>query len=132
ATLQVLTTNPDGGLKTSQIQTFSGNIGASNFGASIDTFNPSQALDQPWIRTGPSGQTYEAYNNLSNAGGRTASIRVSADNGMTFAKPVTLETVTVNPPGCCDAPSVRQAVSGSTVYAVFTRQGMIIEQDADG
>jgi hypothetical protein len=107
-----------------------GTIGASNFGASINTFNPSQALDQPWIRTGPSGQTYEPYNNLSNAGGRTASIRVSSDNGVTFASPVTLETV--NPGGGQDAPSVRIAVNGSTVYAAFTRWGGTIENDSNG
>jgi hypothetical protein len=58
---------------------------------------------------------------LSNAGGRTAAIRVSPDNGVTFAAPVTLETV--NPAGGQDAPSVRSAVNGSTVYAAFTRWG---------
>jgi len=121
STLQVLTTNPNGSLKTSQIQTFSGTIGASSFGTAINTLNPGQALDQPWIRTGPSGQTYEVYNNLSNTGGRSATMRVSSDNGATFASPVTLETV--NPVGGQDAPSVRSAVSGSTVYAVFTRWG---------
>jgi hypothetical protein len=106
---------------TTQIQTFSGTIAASNFGAPINTFNPGQFLDQPWIRTGPSGQTYEAYNHLGNTGGRTASIRVSSDNGTTFASPITLETV--NPAAGQDAPSVRQAVNGSTVYAAFTRWG---------
>ena len=116
ATLQVLAP------ATTQIQTFSGTIAASNFGAPINTFNPGQFLDQPWIRTGPSGQTYEAYNHLGNAGGRTASIRVSSDNGATFALPITLETV--NPAGGQDAPSVRQAVNGSTVYAAFTRWGI--------
>jgi len=121
STLQVLTTNPNGSLRTSQIQTFSGTIGASNFGTAINTLNPGQALDQPWIRTGPSGQTYEVYNNLSNTGGRSATMRVSSDNGATFASPITLETV--NPAGGQDAPSVRSAVNGSTVYAVFTRWG---------
>jgi hypothetical protein len=82
------------------------------------------------MRTGPSGQTHEAYNNLSNPGGRTASIRVSANNGVTFAPQITLETV--NPAGGQDAPSVRQAVNGSTVYAAFTRWGGLIENDANG
>lgn len=121
ATLQVLTPPPR---FTSQIQTFSGTIAAANFGVPINTFPsapPAQALDQPWIRTGASGQTYETYNNLSNAGGRTAAIRVSSDNGVTFAAPVTLETV--NPTGGQDAPSVRSAVNGNTVYAAFTRWG---------
>jgi hypothetical protein len=94
---------------------------ATNFGAAINTFNPGQNLDQPWIRTGASGQTYVAYNNLSNAGGRTASMIVSANNGTTYGGQVTLETV--NPTGGQDAPSVRQAVNGSTVYAAFTRWG---------
>jgi hypothetical protein len=58
---------------------------------------------------------------LSNAGGRTASIRASSNNGATFASPITLETV--NPAGGQDAPSVRQAVNGSTVYAAFTCWG---------
>jgi PEP-CTERM motif-containing protein len=114
----------------SQFQTYSGTIGASNFGAPIDTFSPGQLLDQPWIRTGPSGQTYVAYNNYDNAGGRSASIRVSADNGGTFAPPVTLETV--DPAAGQDAPPVRQAVSGSTVYAAFTRWGDVIQEDANG
>jgi hypothetical protein len=106
------------------------NSSATGFGAPVNTFNPNQNLDQPWIRTGPSGQTYEAYNNVSNAGGRTASIRASSNNGATFASPITLETV--NPAGGQDAPSVRQAVNGSTVYAAFTRWGSVIENDANG
>jgi hypothetical protein len=54
ATLQVLTVSP---AFTSQIQTFQGTIAAANFGPPINNFNPSQSLDQPWIRTGPSGAT---------------------------------------------------------------------------
>ena len=104
--------------------------GASNFGAPINTFNPGNRLDQPWIRTGPSGQTYVAYNNLSNAGGRTAAIIVSVNNGTAFAPQVALETV--NPAGGQDAPSVRQAVNGNTVYAAFTRWGAVTENDANG
>ena len=102
-----------------EINTFQS--GATSFGSAIDTFNPGQRLDQPWVRTGPGGQTYLAYNNLSNAGGRTASIIISANNGTTYGQQITLETVT--PPGGQDAPSVRQAVNGSTVYAAFTRWG---------
>jgi hypothetical protein len=127
ATLQPLTFDPN---FTSQIQTYSGTIAASNFGAPINTFNPTQGLDLPWIQTGPSGQTYEAYNNPDNAGGRSASMRVSANNGATFAPPVTLETV--DPKAGQDAPFVRQAVNGSTVYAAFIRWGDVIEDDANG
>lgn len=104
--------------------------GASNFGSAINTFNPGQNLDQPWIRTGPSGQTYVAYNNLSNAAGKTASIIVSGNNGSSYASQVTLETVA--PVGGQDAPSVRTAVNGSTVYAAFTRWGAVTESDANG
>jgi hypothetical protein len=108
------------------IQTFSGTITAANFGAPIGGIFPDQLLDQPWIRTGPSGQTYVTYNNVTFQdptinGGRTASVNVSSNNGVNFAAPVTLETV--NPPGGTDAPSVRSAVNGSTVYAAFTRLG---------
>src|SRR4029077_6924207 len=127
ARLQPLTFDPN---FTSQIQTYSGTIAASNFGAPINTFNPTQGLDLPWIQTGPSGQTYEAYNNPDNAGGRSASMRVSANNGATFAPPVTLETV--DPKAGQDAPFVRQAVNGSTVYAAFIRWGDVIEDDANG
>jgi len=104
--------------------------GATNFGSAINTFNPNQFLDQPWIRTGPSGKTYVAYNNLSNAGGRTASLLVSSNNGVTYGPQVTLETI--NPAGGQDAPSVRTAVNGSTIYAAFTRWGGLIESDANG
>ena len=128
AALTVTQTLNNGLTQPSSFNTFQS--GASNFGSAINTFNPGQTLDQPWIRTGASGKTYEAYNNLSNAGGRTASIRVSSDNGATFASPVTLETV--NPAGGQDAPSVRQAVNGSTVYAAFTRWGAVTENDANG
>jgi PEP-CTERM motif len=96
--------------------------GATNFGSPINT-TPIQSADQPWIRTGPSGQTYVASNNFNaaNAGGKTASIAVSSNNGVTFGATVVLETV--NPAGGQDAPSVRTAVKGSTVYAAFTRWG---------
>jgi hypothetical protein len=108
--------------------------GASNFGAAINTLNPGAnlGLDQPWIRTGPSGKTYVTYNQCcpSPASDLTASIRVSSDNGVTYAAPITLETV--KPGGLQDAPSVRSAVNGNTVYAVFTRWGASIANDANG
>lgn len=55
---------------------------------------------------------------------------MSSNNGVNFAAPITLETV--NPVGGQDAPSVRAAVNGSTVYAAFTRWGGVIENDANG
>src|SRR5215469_13172885 len=96
--------------------------GATNFGAAINT-SPRQSVDQPWIRTGPGGQTYVASNNFNaaNAGGKTASIEVSSNNGVTYSPTIVLETV--SPTGGQDAPSVRTAVNGSTVYAAFTRWG---------
>ena len=96
--------------------------GATNFGAAINT-SPLQSVDQPWIRTGAGGQTYVTSNNFNaaNAGGKTATIEVSPNNGVTFNTPVVLETV--SPAGGQDAPSVRSAVNGSTVYAAFTRWG---------
>jgi PEP-CTERM motif len=100
------------------LSTFQG--GATSFGSAVFT-TPNGALDQPWIRTGPSGQTYVALNNLGNAGGRTAQMGVGSTNAAGPFTPVTLETV--NPAGRQDAPSVRSAVNGSTVYAAFTRWG---------
>lgn len=125
ATLNINSFGPP--VVTDHISTFES--GASNFGAPVNT-TAVQQLDQPWIRTGPGGQTYLAYNNLGNAGGRTASMIVSGNNGSTYASQVTLETV--NPAGRQDAPSVRQAVNGSTVYAAFTRWGAVTENDANG
>jgi hypothetical protein len=102
------------------ITTYQG--GATNFGAPINT-SAVQSVDQPWIRTGAGGQTYVTSNNFNaaNAGGRTASIVVSSNNGATYSPAIVLENV--NPVGGQDAPSVRSAVNGSTVYAVFTRWG---------
>ena len=115
ATLNIVSFGPP---LIDRISTFQS--GASNFGAAINT-TANGSLDQPWIRTGPSGQTYLALNNLGNASGKTASLLVSSNNGSTYGPQVTLETVT--PAAGQDAPSVRTAVNGSTVYAAFTRWG---------
>jgi hypothetical protein len=76
--------------------------GATNFGAAINT-SANQSVDQPWIRTGPGGQTYVAFNgfNAANAGGKTATIEVSSNNGANFSTPVVLGTV--SPAGGQDA-----------------------------
>jgi hypothetical protein len=107
--------------------TFQG--GATSFGSAINT-SAVQSVDQPWIRTGAGGQTYVAYNgfNAANAMGKTASVEVSSNNGMTYNTPVVLETV--SPAGGQDAPSVRTAVNGSTVYAAFTRWGNAVTDPA--
>jgi len=102
------------------LRTFQG--GASNFGSAIND-SGAQSVDQPWLRTGPGGQTYLAYNGFNgvNTGGKTASIQVSSNNGVSYGPQIVLETV--SPAGGQDAPSVRTAVNGSTVYAAFTRWG---------
>jgi hypothetical protein len=88
ATLQVVTPNVQ-----NDIVTYSGTIGGSNFGSPINTFvgsapdAPPHALDQPWIRTGPSDHVYIAYNDPFFAGsaaggtgnGATAFVLVSTD-----------------------------------------------------
>jgi hypothetical protein len=107
---------------TTQISTFQS--GASSFNPASNVFNPGRGIDQPWIRTGPGGQTYVTYNNLGpgfTLNPTSAAMIVSANNGSTYAAPITLETVPA--PAGQDAPSVRSAVNGSTVYAAFTRWG---------
>jgi hypothetical protein len=55
------------GSTTGTVSTFQS--GATNFGAAINT-TPVQTLpDQPWLRTGPGGQTYLALNPLANFAG---------------------------------------------------------------
>jgi hypothetical protein len=125
ATLNVATFGPPA---TGSISVFQG--GATNFGSAVFTTPVAVLPDQPWLRTGPGGLTYLADNNLGNAAGKTASIRVSSNNGSTFAPQITLETVT--PAGGQDAPSVRTAVNGSTVYAAFTRWGTASTDSATG
>jgi PEP-CTERM motif len=125
ATLNVINPNP----LSDSISTFQG--GATNFGSAINT-SAAQSVDQPWLRTGPGGQTYLAYNGFNgvNASGKSASIQVSSNNGVTYGPQIVLETVA--PAAGQDAPSVRTAVNGSTVYAAFTRWGGVIENDANG
>ena len=126
ATLNVVNPGSSTVPPTGTVSTFQS--GMTNFGAAINT-TPVQVLpDQPWIRTGPGGQTYLALNRLANfagspifGNGHTASIMVSTNNGNTYGAPIALETVT--PAAGQDAPSVRQAVNGNTVYAAFTRWG---------
>ena len=92
-------------------------------------------LDQPWIRTGPSGHVYLAYNNLNLAtsaggGGGTASVNVSNDGGTTYTA-VVIDKVG-SPVAGQDAPAVRVAVNGSTVYAAFIRWDTFAASDGDG
>jgi FG-GAP-like repeat len=110
------------------INTYFEATGGSSFGAPINTFNPVHRLDQPWVRTGPSDHVYVGYNDLSNAGGKTASILVSANGGVNYT-PVLLDRVgTVFQ----DSPAIREAVNGDTVYAVFERWNTLVENTTNG
>ena len=110
--------DPDVG---SVINTFSSTVANGNFGFPINTFPPigaTKGLDQPWIETGPSNHVYIGYNNTSSATpGETASILVSSDGGNNYNS-FTLDRA---PSALGDDPSVREAVNGNTVYAVFDR-----------
>jgi hypothetical protein len=111
-----------------EIQTFSSTNGI-NFNTTLNTFNATgNGLDQPWIRTGPNNHVYVTYNNLRNAG-KSASMNVSTDGGSTYVTRV-LETVT--PGAGQDGPSVRQAVNGNTVYAVFSRWNTLVSTTSGG
>jgi hypothetical protein len=65
---------------------------------------------------------------MSAAGGRTASVLVSTNGGVNYT------SVTVDRVGTTlqDAPSVRLAVNGSTVYSAFTRWTSTLDTDAFG
>ena len=85
--------------------------------------------DQPWLVTGrgldPASNTvkdriYIGFNDLGLYPGRTASVRSSTDGGATWTNTVIESAV---PAGRQDDPSVRVAVNGNTVYAVFARWG---------
>ena len=120
---------------TSEINTYSGTSAGSNFGSPINTFNPSPShdMDQPWMRTGRSNYVYVTYNDLSATGGKTASVLVSSDGGSHYTS-FTLDRVGGTAPFgfAQDAPTVRSAVNGNTVYAVFTRWNTVVEDDSDG
>ncbi len=127
----------DYGTTSSALSTYSGTTSAGNFGSAINVFEPGvNTVDQPWIATGPNGHIYVAYNNLGNSGpdaggssdGKTASVLVSADGGNNYT-PVTLDRVGTT---FQDDPSVRVAVNGSTVYAVFVRWNSSVESDSRG
>jgi hypothetical protein len=108
------------------IQTYSGTTADSSFGSSINT-TPGAARDQPWMRTGPSNHVYVGENNDNNASGKTASVLVSTDGGANYTE-VTLDRVG----GIDDFPSIRLAVSGNTVYSVFTRATAFLDTNSSG
>jgi FG-GAP-like repeat len=115
-----------------EINTYSGTTANSSFGSPINTFNPGRDLDQPWMRTGASNHVYVGYNDLSaSSTGKTASVLVSTNGGSSYTN-VTLDRVGAAPAVGQDAPAIRLAVNGSTVYSVFTRWNSIVESDANG
>src|SRR5262249_3578415 len=64
---------------------------------------------------------------------KTASVLVSTDGGSHYTS-FTLDRVGGSAPSgfAQDAPTVRSAVNGNTVYAVFTRWNTVVENDSDG
>ncbi len=135
-----VTMTPTPGVANSfDFPTYSGTISSGGFGTPINTFAPDNPdfLDQPWVRTGPSNRVYVAYNNLNDSGsglgeGKTASVNVSTDGGNTYT-PVVIDRVgqVLGGPGQ-DAPAVRLAVNGSTVYAAFVRWERVLDSSAAG
>jgi hypothetical protein len=110
----------DGGLTDSVFSSTDpagGTLFTQNSGSILTGF----VRDQPWVRaTSVNGQDhiYMAYNDLTTASSNTATVEFSTDGGATW-------TVTPlergNPGAGQDAPSVRLAVSGNTVYGGFLR-----------
>jgi autotransporter passenger strand-loop-strand repeat protein len=107
---------------TSDIKTYSGTISGSDFGSPINTYDPSHDLDQPWVLTGSGGQVYVAYNDFSLT--PTAHVLVSSDGGVNY----TSAALDRNSGSIIqDAPAVRLAVNGATVYGAFTRWNSVLD-----
>src|SRR5262249_43543901 len=96
---------PTGSGDDAEIRTYSATA-VGGFGSPINTFDPEHDIDQPWVRTGPYGHVYTTYNDLSAPDGKSASILVSADNGLHYTQ-FTLDRVGGG--AGQDAPSVRSA-----------------------
>src|SRR5215469_9159415 len=117
---------------SSDLSLYSGTTSSGNFGAPIFTYdgiNNTNNTDQPWIRTGPSNHVYIGYNDLGASGAQTASVLVSTDGGTTFT-PVSFDRVVSPATVGQDAPSIRLAVDGSTVYAAFTQYTSLPQTDS--
>jgi hypothetical protein len=116
-------------LASGAIDTYSAKVTNPSLGGSpIDSYPGTNKNDQPWIRTGPSDHVYVTYNNDGASGGKTASVLVSMEGGLDPTA-VTLDEVGTT---LKDAPSVRLAVNGNTVYAAFLRWNSKIDSDTDG
>jgi len=120
ATLMAPPPDPD---NPSPIDTFAPTV--AGFGPPINRYTGSNNNDQPWIRTGPDNHVYVGFNDDGNRGpgnggtgsGKTASVLVSTDGGNDYT-PVVIDRVGTN---FKDAPEVRLAVNGNTVYSAFVR-----------
>ena len=119
---------------TSAVYTYAASAIVPNggFGAPINQFTGSGQNDQPWIRTGPNGHTYVAYNNLGNfdTTNMTASVNVSMDGGALYPLVLTIEQVAAT--AGQDDPAIRLGVNGNTVYAIFDRWNTTVESDPFG
>jgi autotransporter passenger strand-loop-strand repeat protein len=111
---------------TSEINTYSGTISGSDFGSPIDTYDPSHDLDQPWIATGSGGHVFISYNDFSL--NPNAHVLVSSDGGVDYT-PEALDRLSGSI--IQDAPAVRLAVNGATVYGAFTRWNSVLDFDAN-
>ena len=83
------------------------------------SYLPLDVPDQPWIQTvrvGGVDRLYIGINDLSQRSGKTATVYSSVDAGVTWRRTV-IEQI-ASPLGQ-DAPPVRVAVVGDTVYAAF-------------
>jgi len=109
---------------TTGINTYFEPTGGSSFGAPINQFAPGHVVDQPWVRTGPSNHVYVGFNDFNSV----ASMLVSVNGGVNYTQ-ITLDRVGA---GIQDNPSIREAVNGSTVYAIFERWNTVVENDANG
>ena len=113
-----------------QLNTYSATLADGSFGSPINHFVGSDKNDQPWLATGPNDHVYVAYNDLGASDGKTASVNVSTDGGVTFPQVITLDRV--GGAAGQDDPAVRIAASGSTVYAIFDRWNTTLQSDANG
>src|SRR5215467_817327 len=100
-----------------------GLLGASVYTPTSNSNPQNNIPDQPWVvttRVAGTDHIYVGFNDLSLFPGRTASVRASIDNGLTWNN-VVIERVT--PGAGQDGPPIRLAASsdGSMVYAAFLR-----------
>jgi hypothetical protein len=127
--------NATGGVITTQASN-SGSFPGTFFPNTLDTLNNpvnTGVPDQPWLAVSNAGggakdHVFVAFNDLSN-GANSASIRLSSDGGSTWS---TLRLETTTPGAGQDAPSIRTAVNGNTVYAVFNRWNNTLTNTSDG